>query len=328
MSLATLVKVLIHLVEFWGGHMGFLILLLAIVAYTFIGVIMLRILYEILSLFGWHQFLLQPFILNTLEFLHIPANMTFIIASWVLLFILSIILFFQLPFMHDVFLQFQNVTKLEGRTGNYIQNAWNDVCHRANVSPYSYTLYLQHQDLPAAFACGHNRVVVSKGMLLTVNDRELRSILAHELSHLVHRDTVYSASHVSVHYANMVFTEIFIFYNSILYFIYNILRFIPIINIIALLFLIQIKIINWIILFLQSIVHYIFMFLIPFASRKDEYRADKYAHELGLGEELASALNKLSVFSYDEPGIFNQLLASHPPIHKRIARLQQLAKGQ
>lgn len=251
--------------------MGFLILFLSIIAYTFIGVIMLRILYEILSLFGWHQFLLQPFIINTLEFLHIPAVMTYIIAAWVLLFILSMILFFQLPFLHNFFLHFQNVTKLEGTTGNYIQTAWNDVCRRANVSPYLYTLYLQHHDIPSAFAFGHNRVVVSKGLLFTVNDQELRSVLAHELSHLVHRDTTYSLSYVSIQYANTCFIYIFRFYNYILFGIYNILRFIPIINFIALIFILQIKLINYIIFILRSVIHYIFQFLVPFGSRTAEY---------------------------------------------------------
>ncbi|WP_298705029.1 M48 family metalloprotease [uncultured Veillonella sp.] len=304
--------------------MGIIILLLSIIAYGFIGVVMLRLLYDMLELLGWHQLFLQPFIISSLEYLHIPVERTFIVAAWVLLFILSFILIFQLPFVHSLFLTFQNVHKPDGALGKYLQNAWHDVCRRANVNPQNYTLYVQDSHILNAFAYGHNRVIVMTGLLSFLNETELRGILAHELSHLVHHDTTYSLTYVAVQIAYSFFIKIFICFNNILAAIYNVLRFIPIINLIALLFLFQIKILNYLILFLQSIVHYLFMFLKPFGSRRDEYRADAFAHKLGLGEALAAALSKLSPYSYDAPGVFNQLLASHPPIHKRITRLQKL----
>ncbi len=65
------------------------------------------------------------------------------------------------------------------------------LCRRAQLDPLPELFYVPTK-LPNAFAVGHDEsaaVAVTDGLLRTMNPRELEGILAHEISHLRHRDT-------------------------------------------------------------------------------------------------------------------------------------------
>lgn len=66
-----------------------------------------------------------------------------------------------------------------------------DLARRAGL-PRAPALFLSPTATPTAFTTGTPRdsaVVVSAGLLRTLNDRELAGVLAHEISHVAHRDT-------------------------------------------------------------------------------------------------------------------------------------------
>ena len=65
--------------------------------------------------------------------------------------------------------------------------------------------------------------------------------------------------------------------------VYNILRNIPFINILAVIFMAFILFIRFIVRILHSIANFGYVLLAPFGSRVAEYRADRFAHELGRG---------------------------------------------
>ena len=68
---------------------------------------------------------------------------------------------------------------------------FDELCQRAQLSPRPGLFYVPSK-VPNAFAVGHDKtaaVAVTDGLLRIMNERELNGILAHELSHLIHRDT-------------------------------------------------------------------------------------------------------------------------------------------
>ncbi|MCL2106063.1 MAG: M48 family metalloprotease [Oscillospiraceae bacterium] len=76
-----------------------------------------------------------------------------------------------------------------------------------------------------------------------------------------------------------------------------------------------------------------FMFLmnavIAINSRKNEYRADRYAYELGYGEELVEAFYLLEKINLgDNSTVIQKMLKSHPRITARIERVEALLDGE
>ena len=67
-----------------------------------------------------------------------------------------------------------------------------------------------------------------------------------------------------------------------------------------------------------------------FTGRRAEYRADKYAYEIGLGAELHNALITLRNYTVEtgESGLMSKLYSTHPATEKRIERLRQYVEGK
>jgi heat shock protein HtpX len=190
-------------------------------------------------------------------------------------------------------------------------------------------LYVSPEPQPNAFATGrgpkHAVVAVTEGILQTLDDEELRGVLAHELSHVRNRDILIGSVAAAVAVA--------------ITFIARIALFSAIFgggdddeggNIIGLLAL--------------AILAPIAAGLLQLAlSRSREYQADASgAHLIGEGEPLARALQKIEAAAKRTPMNVNpaeatayiinpltgrkvnfaNLFSSHPPTEERIARLR------
>ncbi|HUG55831.1 MAG TPA: zinc metalloprotease HtpX [Candidatus Limnocylindrales bacterium] len=193
-------------------------------------------------------------------------------------------------------------------------------------------VFLIQQAAPNAFATGrdpqHAVVAVTAGILQIVSERELTAVLAHELGHVRNRDTLVMAVVASI--AG------------------------------AISFLAQMA--QWSMIFGGrrdgggNIIGLLAgMILLPIAamivqlaiSRSREYGADDTGAELSKDPlALASALRKLDQYSKRVPlavspavshlfivqpllpGGFAQLFSTHPPMEKRVARLEQRAGMQ
>lgn len=197
-----------------------------------------------------------------------------------------------------------------------------------------------HDDSLNAFASGINErtytVTLSDGIIKKLNDQELEAVIAHELSHIRNRD-------VRLLIISIVFVGIFSMLTEIALYMITHMRVRSSSNSKNGGGLIVIMLITLVI----AAIGYFFASLMRFAiSRKREYMADAGSAEMTKNPlALASALRKIS----DDPNIeaverkdvaqlfiqnpksqaksalkgFSGLFATHPPIEKRIAILEQ-----
>lgn len=183
-------------------------------------------------------------------------------------------------------------------------------------------VYIIPQDAPNAFATGRNEdhaaVAVTSGILKILNKDELEGVIAHELSHIKHRDILISTMTATVASAVVLLSRWAVFFGSDER---------GLISTIAL-----------------AVVAPVAATVIQLAiSRSREYEADEGAAKVsGKPEALAGALAKLSkeartksmeanpstahmfiVNPLSGAAIMN-LFSTHPPIEKRIERLMKM----
>jgi len=193
-------------------------------------------------------------------------------------------------------------------------------------------VYVINETQPNAFATGRNpenaAVAATTGIIQILNDRELRGVMAHELSHVKHRDTLISTISATMAGAIGAIAQFGMFFgggrnedgerNS------------PIVGILM-------------------------MFLAPLAasliqmaiSRSREFEADRVGAEISKDpKSLAAALTKISNYTHQIPnqtaemhpetaqmmiinplsGIsFDSLFSTHPKTEERVARLMAMA---
>lgn len=185
-------------------------------------------------------------------------------------------------------------------------------------------LYFVDTDVPNAFATGrsykHSAVAVTKGLLEKLDDDEIEAVLAHEISHIKHRDTLVSTMAATLAGALTWLAYVFYFGNNE-----------------------NRGIFSYILLF----------FLAPLAatlirlsiSRNREYMADLGGAKIIDPNKLASALEKISSSVKQKPmrggnsatshlfivnpfsaGNMTNLFSTHPPVEERIKRLKIMAK--
>jgi len=196
------------------------------------------------------------------------------------------------------------------------------------------TIYVSDMAQPNAFATGRNphhaAVSVTKGLLQIVDERELRAVLSHELSHVTNRDILIGSIAAGIAMAITFLARFAFFFGGGRDERNN--PFGPFAFLIA-----------WILAPLAA-------GLIQMAvSRSREYQADASGAELsGDPLALASALRKLDAYSKKVPAPatvgpaeahlfivnplagrrvqFANLFSTHPPTEERIARLEAMAQ--
>ncbi|HEY4485859.1 MAG TPA: protease HtpX [Nitrospiria bacterium] len=179
---------------------------------------------------------------------------------------------------------------------------------------------------PNAFATGPSKnnsmVAVSTGLLRSLDEREVRAVLAHEMGHVINGDM----------FTTTVLTGLM---NTFVYFLSNLIsRHVAERNQMA-------GLASYI--FLQVILSFLAMIPICWFSRRREFAADRFAAQKYGAESMISALRGIDRFvhaakvrySTQDPlatmkisgsaGGWFRLFATHPPIEARIARLEAFA---
>jgi len=171
-----------------------------------------------------------------------------------------------------------------------------------------------YQPEPNAYAIGRRTICVTEG-LFKLPDDVICGILAHEVGHLAHRHTEIQ---LLIGGGNIIVSA-----------------FILISKLIAAIIAASSLMFGWRhrswasalfgMFFAVSIwlwTKFCLMFLM-WSSRQNEFDADKYAHELGYGLQLAQGLDAIGG-SEPQKSFLKALYSTHPHIHDRIGRLQQL----
>ena len=206
------------------------------------------------------------------------------------------------------------------------------LCGESGLPRNRFQLHVQHIDAPNAFALGSKHIAVTKGGLAAFNDEELAGILAHEMGHIVHRDTVYLLMMSGMNLVGDTMVNLTALFHNLL----NIFRIIPFLNFIVMIFQFSLRVYLIIIRFILRAPQTLLFF---FNARRDEYAADRYACEIGFGHGLRQGLTKIgytegvvgTVYTdgsvsaegarYSEGGFFARLYSTHPGILKRIQHI-------
>ena len=188
-------------------------------------------------------------------------------------------------------------------------------------------LYMNDDPVPNAFATGRRTICVTQG-ILSLTDKQIEATLAHEFGHLSHKDTDLI---LVVSVGNLIVNAIVLAIRVIMWIVHTV-------GDLCAVFLggsdgIGALFTNGLCHFLGTICISAFMWLwtklgtilVMKSCRSNEYEADRFAFELGYGDELCQVLDSMEGES--QTGLFAALAASHPGKNERIARLQELGAG-
>lgn len=183
-------------------------------------------------------------------------------------------------------------------------------------------LYIIESMVINAFAAGKRTIAVTRGAVEALDREQLKGILAHEFGHMAHNDT--RALIINL-VGNGFFSLILFALRICMNIIQLILTIIQGKNVVFFVF----SIIAWIIRILVELFTFVFIILgnilLSINSRINEYNADRYAFEIGYGEQLIASLYLLKQVSLPpNMTLMERVTASHPNIDNRIKRLEQM----
>lgn len=174
-----------------------------------------------------------------------------------------------------------------------------------------------------AFAIGNHTIAVTKGALNTFSEEELEGVIAHEIAHIHYGDT-------KVKMLNQIGNGFFSLYIIIVNIVFSVIDLFfhfddPDMKHTGGLLRAFILLIRLFLTVSVNLLLFVGNILLAGNSRKNELRADKFAHEIGHGKGLTDALYILQDMSLgDKLRFVERMQESHPRVSMRIGRLEKL----
>lgn len=171
-----------------------------------------------------------------------------------------------------------------------------------------------------AFALGRHTVAINQGAIEAFTPQELQGIIAHEIGHIAHGHTKALLLNVV---GNGIFTLIVILM-QVMMFVIDLIVGIITQNIISDIFFLLCRFILKIVILVFSLIG---LLITAINSRQNEYQADKFALDIGFGEEIIGGLYFLQKMDFgSNMSIIEKLKSSHPHINERIMKLESMGE--
>lgn len=170
-----------------------------------------------------------------------------------------------------------------------------------------------------AMALGRKTIAVTKGAMQTFTEEELKAVMAHEVAHLIHGDTMATMYAIIGNGILSVFVLVARLFLLLLDWVQNALNgkrsFLAVFMfLLRLYFEFSIWILNFGLQVILSV-----------NSRKNELQADLFSYAIGYDTDMIEALYLLEKISLgDNSGLIQKMTASHPRITLRIKHLEEL----
>lgn len=203
----------------------------------------------------------------------------------------------------------------------------NNATKKSEVNLSKLRLWIIPSDEINAHAYGIRNIGITQGALNCCDDGMLCAVLSHEIAHTLNLDAVWN---------RLVFANVTLILSSL-----SVIAFVSIASIWLLFTLFCVlgicrgifsifmfkgsnALIKGYFTGLQYIVLTIYQAVMAAVSRHSEFRADRYAVELGYGRELVSFLERFAVVSTEERqlSLSEVLYATHPPAQTRLLKIE------
>ena len=267
----------------------------------------------------------HPILIEIMNVFHMRINLeniSYAVAGTAVLFVAALA---QIPWFHRITMWLDGGRRPIGQEIESLQMIQKDMQNHTGIDMSQFDWFIKNDDSINAFALGHNRICINTGTIMALPYDELLGIVAHEMGHIHHKDSAYGFSRFYMNYLGQMCIRVYeLFARLILWIQY--LR-LPVITFIVQIFYLLVTLQ---ILFMQWVIKVPLIITDLFTGRRAEYRADKYAYEIGLGTELHNALVTLRNYTAEssESGLMSKLYSTHPATEKRIERLRQYVEGK
>lgn len=226
------------------------------------------------------------------------------------------------PPTHYLIRLFVNVRVAVTRELNLINPLLNEVLQQMLVSkkypPRKINVLISEHQEPSAQAFGWNTIILTRGLLDTTDNEELKAVLAQAMSNLYFKASVIVQVFIVGNLATYLIMGLYTIYTKTSGFL---AKFVggrslwPILNLLLSLLFLPIILLNLVGIRILNL-------SLVFLSRYYIYKADKFAIKLGYRDGLITYLEKLDLTSYTDNSLFGQIIRSYPSPMKRIDALE------
>lgn len=252
-----------------------------------------------------------------LSALHIRPDLSNITHLVTIIILAGSTLLYSLRPLQNILIKFMGVRAPQGQEIEYIDVLSKAISQYANVNRDDYQWHVIDDPTWNAFAFGKNHITLNTGLIADFEPNEILGILAHEMGHLQNKDTSYGM----LIYAMSIASEYVIrIYSYVVRFLAMFQR----IPVLGLLFTMLVWVFNIQMFIIRYMLNAPLEWALLYSKRTQEYAADRYACEIGLGEHLHSALSKLrSSEGGHNPSILEIIYSTHPKTENRLAEISK-----